>query len=339
MLEEIDGVTDGYSLLQYLNERFGLIAIQRYNQGNIVKFRIQAFQEYFFAIEVVPMLINKSVADMHINEDISNFIFDLITTSPEYLKLYATKTKNQMVYIPEGPTIIGQDDNVFIKNFNYDYYIDIYPVTNTQYHEFTKATNYKVPNHWEGGVITPEDENKPVVYVSWNDCIQYAKWAGKTLPSELEWEKAAGGIDGRYYPWGINFKSDLCNTVESELLTTTPVDKYSPEGNSLFGVADVCGNVFEWTSSDFGTKGKTKVLKGGSFNYDKTLARLSNKIGYHPGLTHNHIGFRLCEKEVDIDHIDQYDKENDNIPALEENSAWRVVVQWRIPSECSCLHY
>ena len=88
--------------------------------------------------------------------------------------------------------------------------------------------------------------NHPVVYVSWNDAQSFCEWAGLFLPTEQQWEKAARGTDGRMYPWGKDPPTtDLCN-FNSNVGDTTPVGRYSPQGDSPYGIVDMAGNVWEW---------------------------------------------------------------------------------------------
>jgi len=129
------------------------------------------------------------------------------------------------------------------------YEIDKYPVTNAQYARFIAATDYRPPMHWETGKIPLGLEKHPVVLVSWFDAKAYAAWAGKRLPMEAEWEKAARGDDSRRWPWGNRMDPKLLNTYY-HVGSTTDVTTY-PLGASPYGVMDMAGNVSEWVADDF----------------------------------------------------------------------------------------
>ncbi|MBN2505161.1 MAG: SUMF1/EgtB/PvdO family nonheme iron enzyme [Verrucomicrobia bacterium] len=106
-------------------------------------------------------------------------------------------------------------------------------------------------------------EEHPVVHVDLEDARAYARWAGKRLPTEEEWQYAAQGPSARVYPWGSGMLPNRCNGGETG--GTTPVRQF-PEGRSPFGIWDLCGNVWEWTESER-TDGRTRfcIVKGGSF--------------------------------------------------------------------------
>lgn len=152
------------------------------------------------------------------------------------------------------------------------FFMDTYPVTNGQFSEFLAATHYAPADrtnflkHWVNGKPVPGTEKHPVVYVDRNDAAAYARWAGKRLPTELEWQYAAQGTDGRKYPWGKEFDSTRCNYHRQ---VTTPVDMF-PSGASPFGVMDLVGNVWQLTA-DLYTNGTFYygMLRGGSY-YDPT---------------------------------------------------------------------
>jgi formylglycine-generating enzyme required for sulfatase activity len=102
-----------------------------------------------------------------------------------------------------------------------------------------------------------------VVYVDLDDARAYAKWSGKRLPTEEEWQYAAQGVDGRKYPWGDQMEPDRCN--DGETGGTTPVKAF-PRGRSPFGCYDMCGNVWQWTESQR-NDGRTRfcIIRGGAF--------------------------------------------------------------------------
>lgn len=205
-----------------------------------------------------------------------------------------------------------------------DYYIARTPVTGAQFIRFVQDSGYSRCKFWteagwqikerEGWTqpcysIDPKD-NRPVVDVSWYEALAYAHWAGGTLPSEAEWEKAARGTDGRAWPWGNSIPDlDRCNW-DDELevrLWREPVGQYSPQGDSPYGVVDMAGNVEEWTQSlyegypydptdgreNLETEG-SRVARGGSF-YDNSAAfiRCAYRYWRSPNDRKRHLGFRI----------------------------------------------
>lgn len=147
------------------------------------------------------------------------------------------------------------------------YAMDLTPVTNRAFHAFLTAARYHPRDarnflrHWVNGKPAPGTEDHPVVWVDLEDARAYARWAGKRLPTEDEWQYAAQGPGGLLYPWGDSMEPGRCNDGASP--GTTPVFAF-PNGRSPFGCWDLCGNVWEWTESER-TDGRTRfaLLKGG----------------------------------------------------------------------------
>jgi hypothetical protein len=154
----------------------------------------------------------------------------------------AAKWPEDMVLIPAGAFPYGKvNKTVDLAAFN----IDRYPVTNVEFERM-------VPGHSSFRTERSETDRQPVIYVSWFEAQLYARWRGCRLPTEQEWEKAAGwdaaNKKKRVYPWGDEFDSTKCNTYESKIHKTMPVGSY-PHGISPYGVHDMAGNVLEWTES------------------------------------------------------------------------------------------
>ena len=197
----------------------------------------------------------------------------------------------EMVEVPAGEFIFGEGEKqrtIYLDTF----WISKYPVTNAEYAEFVKATGHRAPDHWRDGEPPRDKLNHPVVHVSWHDAQAYAKWAGKQLPTEEQWEKAARGTDGREYPWGDEFDNSRCNSRESGIGDTTPVGVY-PGGVSPYGVHDMAGNVWEWTASAYEQGAKARVLRGGAWDYGRGGVRCAARDGYGPGYRYDNLGFRV----------------------------------------------
>ncbi len=193
----------------------------------------------------------------------------------------------EMVRVPAGEFLYGGNK----KKINLpEFWIDKEPVTNAEYARFVAAKEYLPPAHWRG-LQPPKDLiDHPVVNVSWNEAVAYATWAGKRLPTEQEWEKAARGTDGCLYPWGDQEPTDKhCNFGEN-VESTTPVGKYSPQGDSPYGCVDLAGNVWEWTDSDFASS--SKVLRGGSWANAVDYVRSTHRNASVPDFRSVDLGFR-----------------------------------------------
>ncbi|MBI5787338.1 MAG: SUMF1/EgtB/PvdO family nonheme iron enzyme [Candidatus Schekmanbacteria bacterium] len=188
------------------------------------------------------------------------------------------------------------------------YYLDKYEVTNAQYKKFVDATGHKPPEHWEDGKIPAGLESHPVVSVTWHDAAAYAKWAGKRLPTEAEWEKAARGSGAYLYPWGDTFQRNILNSANGGPGTTTPVGKYE-KGRGEYGTYDMAGNVKEWTADNFkdypGNPFKDvfygltepKVARGGSFTDPEYDCMGSTRFKFSPDSSYEDVGFR-CAKDT-----------------------------------------
>ncbi len=186
--------------------------------------------------------------------------------------------------------------------------IDRNEVTNAQYLKFVEETKRPPPTHWVRGKPLPGKENDPVVYVTFDDAEAYAKWAGKRLPTEAEWERAARGVDGRPYPWGRKFEGIYANFLNAAHRATMPVGSF-PKGVSPSGCLDMIGNVAEWTASWFEPYpgntvpqpeyGQThRVVRGGAWNDTLSVyGRCASRRPMSPATKNRFIGFR-CAKDA-----------------------------------------
>ncbi|MBE2223600.1 MAG: SUMF1/EgtB/PvdO family nonheme iron enzyme [Anaerolineae bacterium] len=190
--------------------------------------------------------------------------------------------------------------------------ISKYPITNAQYATYIHhSKNHDAPQHWNG--LNPPENilDHPVVNISLIEASSYCDWLSQrigtkvSLPSEIQWEKAARGTaNTNRYVWGNNWQPNYCNTLETGIGQTTAVTHFEDTNRSSFGVADMLGNVWEWTesyyqpfpdsphdSTHYGTS--HYVIRGGSWHNEHRLARISCRGRYLPGIKRPYLGFRI----------------------------------------------
>ena len=219
-------------------------------------------------------------------------------------------TIGAMVVVPAGEFWMGSDDNENEKprhRVHLDrFYIDTYEVTNGQYDEFVRVTRWTPPAYRHD--VSLSGSSQPVVGVSWNDADAYCKWAGKRLPTEAEWEKAARGGDGRTYPWGNTWERGRAHFDERDSDKTMPVGSY-PSGTSSYGAYDMAGNALEWVADWYDAdyyhrsqernppgpdSGELKVVRGGAW-IDPPLFLVSSVRGANsPDARNTLTGFRCA---------------------------------------------
>ncbi|MFQ5645702.1 MAG: SUMF1/EgtB/PvdO family nonheme iron enzyme [bacterium] len=241
-----------------------------------------------------------------------------------------------MVLVPAGLFTMGskkgkRNEQPAHPIFLDSYYIDKYEVTNSEFREFVRATGYRTDAErrgygwvylvsWEkrpeadwrhpfGPRSTIENQDDlPVVQVSWNDARSYAQWAGKRLPTEAQWEKAAKGTGFRVWPWGNIFGRKKANTAgEADRFSQlAPAGSFS-RTKSVYGTFDQAGNVWEWCSDWYfpdyyrsspyanpqgPASGREKIMRGGSWREREINARVSVRQKGRPRGATNDTGFR-----------------------------------------------
>ena len=238
--------------------------------------------------------------------------------------MYRTVIGNEgreMVEIPEGPFTMGYDQGdpdeapahpVYLKAF----FIDLKEVTQSEYDRFVKMTKREIPKVpvFEEEISKLVDPDYPVVGVGWNDAFGYCRWAGKRLPTEAEWEKAARGEGRRLYPWGDKFSYTFSNIDGDDdgFLYLAPVGSYEV-GRSPYGVYDMTGNVAEWVADSYDPKSyqnttfrdpsgpetsEFKVIRGGTWRDSKLNVRITKRFSAKMWRSDATMGFR-CALDVD----------------------------------------
>ncbi len=208
-----------------------------------------------------------------------------ITATSEQQNAFAEdpRAPENMVLVPGGKFLYGEGKKeTTLKAF----YIDKYEVTNEDFKKFRGEHTFSA-----------KEGKYPVREISFFDAEEYCKWAGKRLPTEEEWEKAARGTDGRKFPWGEKFEAKRANTSEAggKVLAVGSFEK----GASPYGVHDMAGNVWEWTDSWFGADKKYRVMRGGSyFEPGESMSQTTKKLRSIPDDIHEYLGFR-CVKSAE----------------------------------------
>lgn len=221
--------------------------------------------------------------------------------------------------VPDGARDGGDDEyprhDVFVDTFM----IDTFEVTNGRYLEFVKSAGHRVPqnprnptrNLWQGESISDTLIDRPVVNVDWFDAEAYCRWAGKRLPTEAEWEKAAKGTSDRRFPWGdveptgkhLNYNQRWIGEK-----TLMPVGSYEA-GKSPYGLYDMAGNVWEWVNDWYDARyyqkspkknpkgpetGTKKVIRGAGWQNEAPTVRIFTRVESDPMDRNESTGFRCA---------------------------------------------
>ncbi len=266
----------------------------------------------------------------------------------------AARSGEEMVLVPGGPFLMGTpreaarapEDEKPQHTVTLDAFrIDRFEVTNADYARFLEAIRPKHPatchsleeagkDHTPGSTWWNDPEwnapEKPVVGVDWYDAYAYCAWAGKRLPTEAEWEKAARGEDGRRFPWGNdppgrarqgNFADESAKRVDPAwrivdgyddgFVHTAPVGSF-PDGATLYGAQDMLGNVWEWVNDIYSEseytaaarvsprgpmEGPQRVLRGGSWDSTPNFLRVAARYYKFPVYRNSSFGIR-CAREA-----------------------------------------
>lgn len=198
----------------------------------------------------------------------------------------------EFVFVPEGSFLMGRKRK---QHHTRSFWISVAPITCGEYARFLKATGYR-PQGRVVALLSERPEDHPIGSVTLNDAAAYARWRGLRLPTEREWERAARGEDGRVFPWGDEFKTELCNCLESGIRKTLPA-RSSQSGRSPFGCYHMAGNVWEWTSSWYDAAQTEKVVRGGSYADDRKLCTCFYREGMNPRFSKPDLGFRCVKHE------------------------------------------
>jgi formylglycine-generating enzyme required for sulfatase activity len=240
-----------------------------------------------------------------------------------------------VIAVPAGPFLRGSPEGFGLPNeepqreiFLSAFELDRLPVTFGDFEAFLAAKGYATPSLWseagwdfarreelerprfygEDGWAHVCGADQPAVGVSFYECEAFARFAGKRLPTEAEWEKAARGTDGRVYPWGDEWDPEACSFRGGTVRAAPPVGRF-PKGASPYGALEMCGGVWELCSDWFDERyyarapdldpkgpetGELKVARGGAWNALPLLNRCANRNAWRPTARFSNIGFRCA---------------------------------------------
>ena len=242
---------------------------------------------------------------------------ELPADAPQAAIRQGPREESGMVFVPEGPFVMGHDGGEFDEEPRHRvwlsaYYIDKYEVTNAEYNVCVRSRTCRRQRYWRDAGLNGDQQ--PVVAVGWDDAVDYCRSVGKRLPTEAEWEKAARGTDERLFPWGNEFHIDWLNMHHDGdgYATTAPVGSF-PKNVSPYGAFDMAGNAWEWTADYWKStyyrqspdrdptgpeSGVRRVMRGGSWLYDVPFFVTShNRSPGRPWIRKSAVGFR-CAKAL-----------------------------------------
>lgn len=307
--------------------------------------QLQRMRKIILALSVVMALFVLFIASAQVMA-VTSGGSDVADVKPEWteagkkeaVRLAALPAKDEMVLVPAGSFMMGSnrqsDRNSYPPEFPQRriyldaYEIDKYEVTTVQFLRYVLAKGLEPLVDWKwGGVFQETMAYHPVMHISWHDATAYCAWAGKRLPTEAEWEKAARGADGRIFPWGnqmaglsrANFgRTGLSGPVRDRperLLLYPPVvsvDKYD-NAVSPYGVFNMAGNVAEWVADWYDPNsyksgpdrnpkgpdhGTSKAFRGGGWVDSTPSVRVAQRNGTDPATKMNWLGFRCARDPV-----------------------------------------
>ena len=231
---------------------------------------------------------------------LKDLVKDKVVADASEKEIIWKKDGKEMVLIPAGSFEMGdhfdegRDDELPVHTVQLDaFYMDSQEVTVEQFRKFVDESGHKYSRWNDVATYSPTDEH-PMILVTWHDATAYAKWAGKRLPTEKEWEFAArGGLKNKKYPWGDDLSIaheyahyDSWNDGKG---TTKPVGNLKPNGYGLF---DMAGNVWEWCQDWYDSDHDSRVLRGGSWSCPPNYLRAAYRVNYLPADTDYYLGFR-----------------------------------------------
>jgi formylglycine-generating enzyme required for sulfatase activity len=326
--EAIRLLKQAYQVHPYHDGIQGLLLESLYHMGVrslVLDYDLPQAERAFEELLAIDSLYKNANALLHqVRSRLRHDIYSELARATPELETITSPIRLDLVRIPAGEFLMGSvvardkdaRDNELPPHTVHvpEFYIGQYPVTNIQYEAFVRATGHLAPRHWEMRRIQAGKDNHPVVTVSWRDAVAFCDWLSREteqafrLPTEAEWEKAARGTDGRIYPWGDEPPDEGRCNFKGNVGDTTTIDRYSPQGDSPFGCADMAGNVREWCQSlyrpypyqaddgreDLGAK-DNRVLRGGSWEGNAEHVRCASRYTYgSPSLRNFGVGFRVA---------------------------------------------
>lgn len=224
----------------------------------------------------------------------------------------------RQVFVPAGSFVMGKDEDGGSDHAPEHtiklgaYWIDAFEVSNAFYRNCVNAGGCSVPDEINWQYNSHLFERYPVVYVTWGQALAYCEWAGKDLPTEAEWEKAARGSDGSLYPWGNERPNSLLANFGDGVGMVVFAESY-PDGASQFGALNMAGNAREWIADRYNptyyqrspsddpkgaADGDLRSLRGGGFNDPLDRLMSYNRFKHAPGSPGSNRGFRCVSRQV-----------------------------------------